>query len=85
MRLIRIRIFSLFIICLLLLIPSFQALEKQAVKREYKNRFDSLITVKKFTEHSLLKKSGVSLNYSLALDFLFWLRNCFRYVFFPLF
>ncbi len=56
MRLIRIRIFSLFIICLLLLIPSFQALEKQAVKREYKNRFDSLITVKKISEHSLLKK-----------------------------
>lgn len=56
MRLIRIRIFSLFIICLLLLIPSFQALEKQAVKREYKNRFDSLITVNNFSEHSLLKK-----------------------------
>jgi hypothetical protein len=56
MRLIRIRIFSLFIICLLLLIPSFQALEKQVVEREYKNRFDSLITVKKFSEHSLLKK-----------------------------
>lgn len=56
MRLIRIRIISLCIICLLLLIPSFQALEKQAVKREYKNRFDSLITVKNSSEHSLLKK-----------------------------
>lgn len=80
MRLIRIRIFSLFIICLLLLIPSFQALEKQAVKREYKNRFDSLITVKNFSEHSLIKKIWgfielfTSIGLSILITQLFSLR-----------
>lgn len=56
MRLVHIRVVSLGIICLLLVIPSFQAIEKQVVETTYQNQVESFINVDGFSDNSLLKK-----------------------------
>ncbi len=56
MRLVHIRVVSLSIICLLLVIPSFQAIEKQVVETTYQNQVESFINVDGFSDNSFLKK-----------------------------
>ncbi|HMA82974.1 MAG TPA: hypothetical protein VKP59_01960 [Candidatus Thermoplasmatota archaeon] len=56
MKLSSIRIISLGIIILLLVIPSFQSIEKQVVETEYKTRVDSFIGVDGFFKNSFLQK-----------------------------
>jgi len=56
MKLSSIRIISLGIIILLLVIPSFQSIEKQVVETEYKTRVDSFICVDGFFKNSFLQK-----------------------------
>jgi len=56
MKLSSIRVISLGIIFLLLVIPSFQAIEKQAVETEYKNRVDFFTHDDSFFKNSVLQK-----------------------------